>query len=165
MDDKMEYEAFVQRACGKKSDFEASLKQMKRMPDQQVDKLFHAAHQSAFATIDCLTCAFCCTYVGPRITLPDIRRISKALRLREADFERTYLKIDEDGDFVFRSMPCPFLLPDKKCLIYDDRPKACREYPHTDRKKMKQLFKLTLTNSACCPAVEHVLDELGSKCK
>jgi Fe-S-cluster containining protein len=49
---------------------------------------------------------------------------------------------------------------DNKCIIYEDRPKACREYPHTNRRKMKQIFTLTLKNSACCPAVEKVMDDL-----
>ena len=83
--------------------------------------------------------------------------------MKEAEFEAAYLKIDEDGDYVFQSMPCPFLQTDNYCMIYEDRPKACREYPHTDRKKMKQLFKLTLKNSSCCPAVEKMLDSIASR--
>lgn len=46
-----------------------------------------------------------------------------------------YLRVDEDNDKVFKSMPCPFLGEDNLCSIYDIRPKACREFPHTDRKK------------------------------
>ncbi len=30
--------------------------------------------------------------------------------------------------------PCPFLGDDNYCSVYEARPKACREYPHTDRK-------------------------------
>ena len=158
----MDFEAFKQRATGKQEQFRKTLSQLKKRKDNQVDKLFHEAHDRAFEKIDCLQCAACCTFVGPRWTRQDIRRVAKALRMKEAEFEYTYLRVDEDGDFVFQSMPCPFLGKDKYCSIYEDRPKACREYPHTDRRKMKQIFKLTLRNSTCCPAVEAVLDDIDA---
>ena len=44
-------------------------------------------------------------------------------------FEAEFLQVDEDGDKVFKSMPCPFLGGDNLCSIYDVRPKACREFP------------------------------------
>lgn len=159
----MDYQQFRRRTTGKKGQFKTVLKQLRRLPDSQVDQLFHEAHEQAFKEINCLNCAFCCTHVGPRWSRQDIRRVSKLLKMKEADFEKMYLKIDEDNDYVFQSMPCPFLREDKKCSIYDVRPKACREYPHTDRDKMKQIFDLTLTNSSCCPAVEQIMDNLSIK--
>ncbi|MCD8261039.1 MAG: YkgJ family cysteine cluster protein [Bacteroides sp.] len=72
----------------------------------------------------------------------------------------TYLRIDEDNDYVFKSMPCPFLGTDNYCCIYEDRPKACREYPHTDRKKFYQLYSLSIKNSTTCPAVLEILERL-----
>jgi len=80
--------------------------------------------------------------------------------MKPSPFTQAYLIMDEDGDYVFRSMPCPFLEPDNKCRVYDQRPKACREYPHTDRKKIHQILDLTLKNSYVCPAVIEILDEL-----
>ncbi len=61
-----------------------------------------------------------------------------------SSFEDMYLRVDEDGDKVFQSMPCPFLGGDNLCSIYDARPKACREFPHTDRKKIYQINNLTI---------------------
>lgn len=46
------------------------------------------------------------------------------------------------------------------CSIYEDRPKACREYPHTDRKKFYQIHALTIKNAETCPAVFHTLEQL-----
>lgn len=161
----MNYESFKQRALGKKGKFKQTLKRLRKLKDNQVDKLFHKCHVVAFSEIDCLDCAFCCTHVGPLWTAQDIKRVSKELKMKEADFEAAYLKVDEDDDYVFQTMPCPFLQPDNKCMIYDVRPKACREYPHTDRKKMKQIFSLTLKNSSYCPAVEHILDNLDEQLK
>lgn len=159
----MNFEAFQQRALGKKGQYKRLLQQLRKKKDNKVDWLFLEAHEESFQEINCLDCAACCTYVGPRWTNQDIKRVSKSLKMKEADFEAAYLKIDEDGDYVFQSMPCPFLQADNYCMIYEDRPKACREYPHTDRKKMKQLFKLTLKNSSCCPAVEKMLDSIANR--
>ena len=159
----MEFESFRQRALGKKDQFNQTLKKLKKLNDNKVDQLLHDAHDAAFREINCLDCAFCCKHVGPLWTKQDIKRVSKWLKMKEADFESTYLRIDEDNDYVFQSMPCPFLQDDNKCMIYEVRPKACREYPHTDRKKMKQLFKLTLKNSSYCPAVEKILDSLADQ--
>lgn len=71
-----------------------------------------------------------------------------------------YLRIDEDKDYVFKEMPCPFLCSDNYCSIYENRPKACREYPHTDRKKFFQIHALTIKNAKTCPAVFKILEQL-----
>ncbi len=157
----MNYESFRQRALGKKQQFKQTLKKFKKLRDSQVDKLFQDAHTKAFQEINCLDCAFCCKHVGPLWTKQDIKRVAKTLKMKEADFESNYLRIDEDDDYVFQSMPCPFLQEDNKCMIYEVRPKACREYPHTDRNKIKQIFKLTLKNSSHCPAVEKIMDDIS----
>jgi Fe-S-cluster containining protein len=74
-----------------------------------------------------------------------------------AAFEAAYLRRDEDGDLVLQSAPCPFLdLGDHRCSIYEDRPAACREYPHTDRKHMAAILPLTARNAHVCPAVAEI---------
>ncbi len=86
--------------------------------------------------------------------------MAKSLRIKPVDLINKYLRIDEDGDLVFQSMPCPFLGNDNYCAIYESRPKACREYPHTDRKKFYQIYKLSVKNAYTCPIVHEVLDEI-----
>jgi len=56
--------------------------------------------------------------------------------------------------------PCPFLAADNRCTIYESRPTACREYPHTNRKKMQQILDLTYRNTLVCPAVLKITEEL-----
>ncbi len=80
--------------------------------------------------------------------------------MKDAAFVDEYVRVDEDGDQVFKSMPCPFLGADNYCSVYEHRPKACREYPHTDRVKQHQLLKLHLKNAEICPAVELVLEDV-----
>lgn len=127
---------------------------------RQLDEKVHELHEEVFEEIDCLECANCCKSLGPRITEKDIDRISKSMKMKASAFVDTYLIIDEDNDYVFKMMPCPFLIPDNYCMIYEARPKACREYPHTDRPKFLQISKLTVRNTETCPAVFEILERL-----
>ncbi|MDR1501543.1 MAG: YkgJ family cysteine cluster protein [Prevotella sp.] len=129
----------------------------------KMDTIVQQLHEDVSAEIDCLSCANCCRTLGPAIYDKDIERMAKALRIKPAEVVSKYLKMDEDGDYVFRSMPCPFLLSDNYCSIYEARPKACREYPHTDRKRFEQIYKLTVKNSATCPIAYEVLCRLIDK--
>jgi Fe-S-cluster containining protein len=113
-----------------------------------------------FACTDCLKCANCCTTTGPLFTDKDISRIAKHLRLRPSEFTEKYLRIDEDNDYVLQSVPCTFLGDDNRCSIYDVRPKACREFPHTDRAKQHQILNLTEKNVAVCPAVYEIVERM-----
>lgn len=129
----------------------------------KMDTVVHELHVQYSENIDCLACANCCRTLGPAISDRDIERMAKALRMKPSVFTESYLKVDEDGDFVFKSMPCPFLMDDNYCSIYESRPKACREYPHTDRKNFSQIYKLTIKNTLTCPIAFEVLRELIKK--
>lgn len=129
----------------------------------KMDSVVHELHDEFFSKIDCLACANCCRSLGPAIYDKDIERMAKALKMKPSDVVANYLKVDEDGDYVFCSMPCPFLMNDNYCSIYEYRPKACREYPHTDRKKFEQIYKLTVKNTATCPIAYEVMCKLISK--
>lgn len=126
----------------------------------KLDRQVHALHEEYSERIDCLLCANCCRSLGPAIYDKDIERMAKALRMKPSEVVNSYLRIDEDGDYVFKTMPCPFLMPDNYCSIYENRPKACREYPHTDRKKFAQIYKLTVQNTSTCPIAYEVLKEI-----
>ena len=133
---------------------------LKRANKNKVLRQLPDLHEEAFEKIDCLQCANCCKNYSPRFKTPDIKRISKHLRMKEGEFIETYLRLDEEGDYVVRSKPCPFLGADNYCAIYESRPKACREYPHTDRKRFYQIFNLSVKNAYTCPIVYEVLDNL-----
>lgn len=127
---------------------------------EKMDLQVHALHEKHSARIDCLSCGNCCRSLGPRITDKDVERMAKALRMKAAEVVERYLRVDEDQDLVFRTMPCPFLGADNYCSIYESRPKACREYPHTDRKKFYQIYNLSVKNASTCPIVFEVLEDL-----
>ena len=109
-----------------------------------------------------MECANCCKTTGPLFTDKDISRIAGKLRIKDVDFISTYLAIDEDGDYVLKELPCAFLGEDNFCSIYDFRPKACREFPHTDSPKQSQLFDLLIKNTYECPAALKIVEEILS---
>ena len=138
---------------------------LKRKKPSDLDYHMQEINDLVFRRIDCLQCANCCRSLGPRITKNDINRLSKSLRIKQNQFIETYLHIDEDGDYVFRSMPCPFLDTDNYCKVYDDRPQACREYPHLERRKFTQILEITNKNRSTCPAVYEAIEILQTRIK
>src|SRR5688500_16225293 len=119
-----------------------------------------ALHEQAFQKIDCLQCANCCKNYSPRFKTPDIKRISRHLKMKEGEFIETYLELDSDGDYVVKTKPCPFLGTDNYCSIYEVRPSDCHRFPYTDEDVIVKRQALTLKNSTFCPIVYYVLEGL-----
>lgn len=156
----VDLEQFKIRSNNKESENRKFLLSLKKKDSRKVDEVFHAAHDEVFEEFDCLACANCCKTTSPIFYETDIERVSKALRMKPGDFVEKYLRIDEDKDYVLKSSPCPFLDSENYCMVYEDRPKACREYPHTDRKKMVQITELTFRNTKVCPAVFEMVERI-----
>src|SRR6187399_1781912 len=124
---------------------------LKQLPD---------LHEEAFSKVDCLQCANCCKNYSPRFKTTDVKRIARLLQMKESVFIETYLTVDEEGDFVVKTKPCPFLGNDNFCSIYEDRPSDCRRFPYTDEDVIIKRQLLTLKNSSFCPITYHVLERL-----
>jgi Fe-S-cluster containining protein len=133
---------------------------LRKKPPKDLDRQMQEMHDEEFSRTNCLDCANCCKTTGPLFTNKDIERISKHLKLKPQQFIEQYLRIDEDKDYVLQEVPCTFLASDNYCLIYDVRPKACREFPHTDRKDFHKISNLTLKNTAICPAAYNIVEEM-----
>lgn len=136
---------------------------LKKKKSKRLDLLMQDLHDEEFAKTDCLACANCCKTTSPIFTEKDINRISKYLKMKEGNFVEQYLQRDEDDFMVLKEAPCTFLDSDNTCFIYDVRPKACSEYPHTNRRKFIQITNLTLKNTEICPAVFNIVEELKKK--
>lgn len=139
------------------------LDRLKQKPPKKLDVMMQELHTKTFNEVDCMECANCCKTTSPIVTDKDTERISRHLKMKSQAFEEQYLRVDEDGDRVFKSAPCEFLAADNYCLIYDVRPRACSDYPHTNRKKFHQLNTVTLENTAICPATFRIIEKLKSK--
>lgn len=139
------------------------VKKIKKKKPKKLDDVVRELHEDAFANFDCLDCANCCKTIGPRLIEKDIERLAKHLKMKTSDFKKKYILTDDDGDFVFNKHPCTFLLPDNYCMVYESRPKACREYPHTNRKRFYQILDLSHKNCETCPVVFDIFEELKTK--
>ncbi|MFN7493774.1 MAG: YkgJ family cysteine cluster protein [Cyclobacteriaceae bacterium] len=158
----IDIDSFQAKAQAQSSQNKKFLMGLKKKNPREMDDAFHAVHEEVFQEVDCLACANCCKTTSPIFYQTDIERVAKALRMKPGDFIEKYLRIDEDKDYVLKSSPCPFLDSENYCSVYADRPKACREYPHTDRKKMVQIMDLTHKNTLVCPAVLEMVERLKS---
>ena len=139
---------------------------LRKKPPKKLDVIMQELHDNEFANTDCLTCANCCKTTSPIFTDKDVARISKYFRMKEHQFITTYLQRDEDDFLVLNQSPCTFLDEiDNTRSIYNVRPKACSEYPHTNRKRFVQLTHLTLKNTEVCPAAYNIVEELKKKLK
>ena len=159
----MDLEFYKKEAQKKAKEHKKFLVRLNSKPPKNLDQITEQIHDEVFAKINCLDCANCCKTTGPLFTTKDIERISKHLRMKPKDFELKFLQTDEDQDLVLQNLPCWFLGDDNECTIYDVRPKACREYPHTDRKKVYQINDLMMKNTLICPAAYVWVEKMKEK--
>ena len=156
MTQEIDLEKYHQLALQKQKEHRKFLAGLKKKPPKNLDKIAQQIHDEVFEEIDCTACANC-------FKEADIVRIAKYFKMKLPAFEEEFLQVDEDGDKVFKAMPCPFLGRDNLCSIYDVRPKACREFPHTDRKKIHQINHLTIKNTLTCPAAYLFVEKLRDR--
>ena len=151
------------RAQDLKPETKSFFTKLRKKKPKNLDKVVHQLHKEVFQEIDCLDCANCCKSISPTLYDKDVKRLAKHFKKKSSKFIDEYLFIDDEGDYVFKETPCPFLLPDNYCMAYESRPKACREYPHTDRKRFYQILNLTLANTEVCPAVFNIVEKLKDR--
>ena len=156
----MNVKAHLTQAKNEKKQNKKFFSKLKARPPKDLDEHFHQTHYEVFQQTDCLDCANCCKTTSPIFRDVDISRLAQHLRTRPSDLVEQHLHLDSDGDYVLNTAPCPFLGPDNYCSVYEARPRACREYPHTDRKNMLQILPLTLRNTLVCPAVGDIVRRL-----
>jgi Fe-S-cluster containining protein len=136
---------------------------LKKSKPKDLDDVMEELHERTFRETDCLQCANCCKTTSPIFRDKDIERLSKFLRMKPSAFTAQYLHEDKDHDYVLNAAPCTFLGADNYCSVYEARPAACREYPHTDRKKFYQILDLTVKNTFICPAAYRIIEELKKR--
>jgi Fe-S-cluster containining protein len=155
-----EYEKLLQAAHGNRKENKPFLEKLKKQKPKDLDIITNDLHDKAFEHIDCLKCANCCATTGPLLKTRDIKNLSSEFKIRPSEFTEKFLKMDEDGDWVFKKLPCPFLENDNCCSVYSYRPSACKDYPHTQERNIAQKLPITFLNSMICPAVAEVVENL-----
>lgn len=155
-----EYRKRLERARQNEAENKKLASRLRKKRPKDLDRFINEWDETAFECIDCLQCANCCKTTGPKFTDQDIDRIARHLGLKASLFMQRYLRKDEDGDLVLQALPCPFLGDDNYCSIYEVRPKACADYPHTQHRKMHKHLSLMQRNSLICPAVALIFGKL-----
>ena len=110
MTQEIDIEKYHQLALQKQKEHRKVLANLKKKPPKNLDKIAQEIHDEVFQEIDCTACANCCKTLGPDFKEADITRIAKYFKMKLPAFEAEFLQVDEDGDKVFKSMPCPFLV-------------------------------------------------------
>ena len=150
----------INKSLSNKKNNKKLLKKITFKEKKRIDQIFEIEHQKEFQNRDCLKCANCCKTTSPIFRDTDIKRISSFLKIKEQELINDKLIIDYENDYVLKKSPCSFLNHDNTCSIYNVRPLACKEYPHTNRKKMHQIIDLTIKNSTICPAVSNIITNI-----
>ena len=83
--------------------------------------------------LDCLKCpALCCRMAGyVRVSRDDIRQLAKFLNISVAEFEQHHIvEVTNRGEKRIKEgyKSCQFLTENRRCGVYDARPRDCRGY-------------------------------------
>jgi Fe-S-cluster containining protein len=127
-----------------------------------VERKFRHIADTIASDIDCTVCAQCCKEPEVNLLERDIDRLMKVLRITKRQFFAQYVDgEDEDGPILKRAESgCVFLGADNLCTVYDDRPSACQDFPHTVRGKGSLHFRFWrfLERAPYCPIVYNTLE-------
>ncbi len=112
--------------------------------------------------IDCRACANCCKVATARLLERDVERLAKHLRISVTRFLRDYVDdTEEEGRVLKRSEEtgCVFL-SGNDCTVYEVRPAACNDFPHTVRgtgSLPARMWDLT-DRAVYCPIVYNTIE-------
>lgn len=140
----------------------SQLKSNTTFSPEALDEKSMTLHDQISSCIDCLSCANCCKTTVTVFKEEDINRASKFLEISKKEFTKKYL-IHDYGEYTTITTPCPFLLPDNKCKIYEARPQACQSFPHTGRSHFLNRLKAHQQNLRVCPITFHVIKGISKE--
>jgi uncharacterized protein len=135
------------------------------LSNAELDAVVRKTTDEVWQQIDCTACANCCRTMHIVVDNKDIARLAGRLNMTVLQFSKRYVTVAEDKTKQFSSIPCPFLGEDNLCTVYDDRPKACRDFPflHGDNFRSRTLGVIAHTSD--CPIVFNVWQALKKRFK
>jgi Fe-S-cluster containining protein len=138
---------------------------LKGQSSEEIDRIVHELYEKVIEKVDCTECANCCIKLETSFRMDEIDRLAQALNIDKEEFISNSTKPDPYGDPNIRflnSTPCQFL-KDKKCTIYDLRPKECNSYPYLHKTSIISRLLGLIENYAICPIVYNVFEQLKLK--
>lgn len=143
--------------------FRTYLKVHLPLSDRELDRVVQEITEEVWSQIDCTTCANCCKTLQIVVDNTDIARLAKKQGISTKAFRERYVGLDEEGDQYFTATPCPFLGEDSRCTVYEDRPKACRDFPYLHEANFRSRTYSMIDNAGVCPIVFNVWDRLKQR--
>lgn len=142
--------------------FRAFVKSELDMEEEDLDAAVRETADSVWSQVDCTTCGHCCRTLQIVVDNDDMARLAKRFGLPLPQFQRRYVRRQPDGERVFASTPCPFL-KGNVCTVYEDRPRACRDFPYLHEKGFRQRMLMMIENTELCPIVYNTLERLKKR--
>ena len=97
------------------------------------DKPFQVLASDVQRHVDCTACANCCRHLVVSVSKPEIENIARHLGTTPEAVARLYTVPDPDAPasptLQSSEEGCAFL-DGNLCMIYEVRPKICRDFPH-----------------------------------
>ena len=143
--------------------FRTFLKVRSKLSNVELDALAKQTTEEVWSQIDCKTCGNCCRSLEIVVDDGDIARLAGRFKLSVPQFSRRYVRVASDGAKHFESPPCPFLGDDNLCGVYEDRPKACRDFPYLHEEGFRGRTLSMIANSSLCPIVFNVWQRMKTK--
>lgn len=126
-----------------------------------VERRMKGIAQEVEGKIDCLQCANCCRVATAKLIDRDIERVARAAGMKPGKFLRDCTVQDpEEGLILKRTETGCVFLHGNECLVYDDRPAACQDFPHTVRGPgsfLNRMWEMP-DRATYCPIVYNTLE-------
>ena len=112
---------------------------------------------------DCKTCANCCRQTRVVVSKPEIDAIAQHLEMKPAEVTRLYTiqdKTSQETSLRQENDACVFL-HNNTCLVYEARPRACRNFPAVagNKRLLGSRMSSVCRQTLFCPVVYTALEE------
>jgi Fe-S-cluster containining protein len=125
------------------------------------DRLFRQIARAVEEQIDCKACANCCRETRVNVAPTEIDTLARYLNLPREQVVKEYTTTDpEDRETILRHSGdgCVFL-DGNLCLVYEARPRACREFPYlaSHERSLGGRMPSVCRHACICPIVYNTL--------
>ena len=126
----------------------------------KLDRQFLKLHRELFAKYDCNACRNCCKQYCGNLSEEDLPGCAELFGMTPEEFKAKYLRESEDGTYNAIHKPCDFLQEDGSCMLGDQKPDSCADFPYTARPdRIGSLYSI-IEFAAVCPVLYEMLERL-----